>query len=306
MRIIYKKDHKSIAKFESFELPPLVILTGTNGSGKTHFMQAIRNGSVLVNEIERGQIAYFNYHDFFVSNETASTTQQIESEKQGAWQNFEQAKRRGGLKHELAQLRNKLGLNYERVLKLARGKPFLHLGREDFQDQEDLYNDYMEYVRKITDYLGKLKNRSMAISLERISDFYDRAVDEVTERMFKDYYRTSSSKQGLLPHQLSRVFLEYNYRKYRDLVIRTAESDYYQESSDIKNELQYEQVHGPKPWSLLRELLDQFGSFSYEINDPDSIKIRHDSIATFQLKLIDRERDVWSDPNKPDKITLVR
>lgn len=46
MNLKFKRPHLSISGFPEIGLPPLTIVIGPNGSGKTHFLQAIRNGAI--------------------------------------------------------------------------------------------------------------------------------------------------------------------------------------------------------------------------------------------------------------------
>lgn len=46
MRLEFSKSHLSIVAFPAVEVPPLTIVVGLNGSGKTHLLQAIQNGSI--------------------------------------------------------------------------------------------------------------------------------------------------------------------------------------------------------------------------------------------------------------------
>lgn len=46
MRLEFSKRHLSISAFPAIELPPLTVVVGLNGSGKTHLLQAIQNGSI--------------------------------------------------------------------------------------------------------------------------------------------------------------------------------------------------------------------------------------------------------------------
>jgi predicted ATPase len=48
MKLIYQKDHLSITQFNPIDIPDFTILTGINGAGKSHLLQAIENRSVLV------------------------------------------------------------------------------------------------------------------------------------------------------------------------------------------------------------------------------------------------------------------
>lgn len=46
MQLGFQRRHLSITGFPTIDLPPLTIIVGINGSGKTHLLQAIQNGSV--------------------------------------------------------------------------------------------------------------------------------------------------------------------------------------------------------------------------------------------------------------------
>lgn len=54
MKLAFARRHLSIAAFPDIELPPLAIIVGINGSGKTHLLQAIENGSVANTTAPRG------------------------------------------------------------------------------------------------------------------------------------------------------------------------------------------------------------------------------------------------------------
>lgn len=46
MKLSFKERHLSITSFPDIEIPPLTIILGINGSGKTHLLQAIANGNI--------------------------------------------------------------------------------------------------------------------------------------------------------------------------------------------------------------------------------------------------------------------
>lgn len=66
MKLSFVNQHLSIKKFESFELEKFSVITGLNGSGKTHLLQAINSGGIKVEGIEQNEIIYFNYNKFIV------------------------------------------------------------------------------------------------------------------------------------------------------------------------------------------------------------------------------------------------
>ena len=45
--LTFSSVYKSIVRLETISLPPFVVLTGRNGSGKTHLLEAIRDGNLI-------------------------------------------------------------------------------------------------------------------------------------------------------------------------------------------------------------------------------------------------------------------
>lgn len=78
MQLSFVNDHISIRQFDAVELPDLVVLTGRNGSGKTHLLQAIRNGHCRLDNFQSAEIQYFNYQNFIAQNSSGQNTVSIE------------------------------------------------------------------------------------------------------------------------------------------------------------------------------------------------------------------------------------
>jgi predicted AAA+ superfamily ATPase len=78
MRLSYSKEHKSINQdFEPVDLPDFTVLTGLNGSGKTHLLEAIipdEHGSSSVelnlSNLENPHIVFYNSKDFNLDSDT--------------------------------------------------------------------------------------------------------------------------------------------------------------------------------------------------------------------------------------------
>lgn len=72
MKLNFKNEYISIKHFNTIELPDLSILTGLNGTGKSHFLKAIENGNVSIDGISKDEVAYFNYNDFTVDSRVSN------------------------------------------------------------------------------------------------------------------------------------------------------------------------------------------------------------------------------------------
>src|SRR5258708_37168496 len=65
MNLRYKENYKSIeTPFSEIDLPNFVVLTGKNGSGKTHLLREIKEGKFLIDNLDKREILYLNYLDF--------------------------------------------------------------------------------------------------------------------------------------------------------------------------------------------------------------------------------------------------
>ena len=81
MQISFKENftgYKSIRnKFEIPEFKNFNVITGLNGSGKTHFLEALKNGNFFVENIDMNLIGFFDYINFRLGNERVIQSQFI-------------------------------------------------------------------------------------------------------------------------------------------------------------------------------------------------------------------------------------
>ena len=90
MQLSFAKNHISIRQFDSVELPDLVVLTGRNGSGKTHLLQAIHSGACRLDSFQPNEIQYFNYQNFITQNAGGQNTVSIEQMIMQGFAEFQQ------------------------------------------------------------------------------------------------------------------------------------------------------------------------------------------------------------------------
>lgn len=81
MILEFKTRYLSIDGIDRTELPKFTVLTGVNGSGKSHLLQAIQQGSISVVGINPQQIVHFNYETFRLENEVAFNAHQLTKER---------------------------------------------------------------------------------------------------------------------------------------------------------------------------------------------------------------------------------
>ena len=94
MKLSFLKIHKSITSFPELELPDFVVLTGVNGAGKSHLLEAIENGSMRIDDIEVNNqtrpIRRFDWSNLIPQDTGAFAPHQITQEISGLWNEINQ------------------------------------------------------------------------------------------------------------------------------------------------------------------------------------------------------------------------
>ncbi|MDF1826448.1 MAG: hypothetical protein P1U68_17520 [Verrucomicrobiales bacterium] len=88
MHIRFKKSHKSIKTFTPHEVGDFVIVTGVNGSGKTHLLEALAGGNLRIDGIAPQKLKYYNSTSFQASIEVSATPAQAYQEREATLKNF--------------------------------------------------------------------------------------------------------------------------------------------------------------------------------------------------------------------------
>lgn len=76
MKLTFSHAYKSITSFPDVDLPPLTVITGLNGSGKSHLLQGIDEGAITVNDppIQPASIRLLDWRTLATKADTAFPT----------------------------------------------------------------------------------------------------------------------------------------------------------------------------------------------------------------------------------------
>jgi ABC-type transport system involved in cytochrome c biogenesis ATPase subunit len=77
MKLSFRQQHLSIKELPTTELPDFTVLTGINGSGKTHLLEAIRDGKVVADGVSPAKIKLFNWNDLIPSTGEHANSQDL-------------------------------------------------------------------------------------------------------------------------------------------------------------------------------------------------------------------------------------
>ncbi len=278
MKLVYQKDYISIGEFDSVELPDFVVLTGTNGSGKTHLLEAIENKSVVIKGAGNSKIVHFDYRNFNLENEAPYNARQIIDERNSAWGFFQ-----SNVRANIEAFRNSFNGNFETLTEIGKSvdKGLLALQKEDVID-DILYGSLEEYKRSVRNYFNQdgFKNNQQAQSIYPIGFIYPYSLDQITREDFDEIFKPYQFKNDFLPHQLGKVVWDY-YLKYRQNEINEFQNAKHGKKYPVLSEKAFITLHGTKPWEVINRVLDQFGTIKYRLPSPEG----SDYYSDFQFRL---------------------
>lgn len=290
MILKFEQEHKSISQYNDVNISDLTIITGFNGSGKSHLLESINEGKSTINNIPFSEIVLFDYKTFFLENESAFNNQQLNQEKQNAWQKFSQNSN-PNIKNILASYKNALGdKNYNKIVKIAGGKPFLSLRKRDFTNTF-LFQKYSDYKTKFYNFFNtpKVKNITESKGLKSLALKIPNTIEQLNEDDFFDHYTPVVLKNDFLPSQIGKLFLDYWY-KYQMFEYKLIKKNKTYDPETYR--LEFEKKHGPRPWELITSILESFESFHYTINNPEDIIIEPFRTRSFSLTLTHKTKNV--------------
>jgi ABC-type uncharacterized transport system ATPase component len=283
MKLEFRKEHKSITTFNPIELESFTILTGFNGSGKSHILESIKNGSCQINNFSISEIVLFDFRTFYLDNEQSFNNQQLNQEKLNAWNKLN-SQGNPNYKDSFTQFKNQLGIeNFVKIVEIGKGKPFFSIPRKDFIE-EHLYELYYQYKTNVFNFFQNenVKNQMETPALKSLVLNISETIDVLTEDDFFDMFTPVVLKNDFLPTQIGKLFIDYWY-KYQMFEFREFKKTRTFDEEILRNK--FEKKQGPRPWVLIENILAGFSSFQYSINNPEHLDIEPARLQSFSLTL---------------------
>lgn len=256
MEIRIPKAYKSINPIV-FELPDFCVLTGKNGSGKSHLLQAMADNAhstiFETNEDHEDELTIVKYIPFNGLNPNVQANCQylaLTNERKNGWNKI----------YSAIQQYNQ---DIERNRRLG-SDVFSFLQRSDFP------------IRKLLDKLIKKYGSIDAITEDRFNALYD--VSEM-------------SPSEIFSSQFASIFKLYHAR-LEDNHYKAFRNEKYNDKYEVLTDEEFIETYGPKPWDLINSML-QKASLPYRVNNPEGENRESD----FHLVLSDPEKGITIDVN---------
>jgi energy-coupling factor transporter ATP-binding protein EcfA2 len=297
LKLSFENNHISIRQFDTVELPDFVVLTGRNGSGKTHLLQAIKAGQCHLDDFQTHEIQYFNYQNFIAQNTSGQNTVSIEQIVVTGFAEFQQ-----NFLPTIQSIYQNLNPQW---------KPSKH------------YADAGMFYGAIEDFWnGKYRNRNQQAHLENyrlsITAWLEAPANIPRTSQFPAIWSVIQ-KSSLPPHLIdrdtfSRLFvpimdagsilgfsLSTLFTKYKISEFNWCHNEFSAGRAGGVQKLQTTyRGRTPPPWIAINELLAEMGkmtgsrdTFRFEVTTPEDqlIEIQHIQSFTFLAQLRNKTTD---------------
>jgi ABC-type branched-subunit amino acid transport system ATPase component len=274
MKLTFVSPHKSITPFRELDLPDFVVLTGVNGAGKSHLLEAIENGCVRIDDIETDSetkpIRRFDWTNLIPQESIAVTPSQIAQERYQYWQEIFSGIE-GVLddndyllnKYKIGKL-NKLS---SRKLVTLSNKNISRLLNESepvddaYGDVYGVFLDFEEDIIKINDELiYKFTNRSKDIDKKQLVRLLQEKSSHLLitfeEQYFYENFPVNWVPIDIFQQSFSRLFSEYqsNWLDNQSKLLTSSDSEEKPEGYLLPEE--FVDKYGEKPWDFVNKVLE--------------------------------------------------
>lgn len=270
MKITFAAKHLSIDQFNEVLTDNFIVLTGVNGSGKSHLLEAIEQKKVRIDDSDAHRVVKFNFETFRLENESSYNAQQISAERQEAWAFFENQ-----VKPNVVSWKTGLGEAYTLLAEQCQRD------KKPFWNAEGLSQaPYRQHLKNLFNS-PHIKANQAAIGVYSMIQQLPYSIDEIRQDKFTSIYKPFSAKQDFLPMALGKIIWDY-YIKYRSNQINEFENFKNGKTYAVLTEEEFIEAHGEKPWEIINSILTTFNSLEYRVNSPEG----SDYFGNFALKLV--------------------
>lgn len=261
MRIEVYSDHKSIPAGVTFEAPDFCILTGKNGSGKSHLLEAIANpgnARVYINDNQTSKILHIKY------NQLNGLGPHMES-----------------------------SCDTSQVSEIIRKTCFdVNILIHQYKQSKKPDVDFKDTMRELHETSGF--NQELIPIIKRAMQHSEKPFEELTDNDISGGINfTETTSENLFFTQCAMIFKSYHSRQVWNELNEFRATKYGLDDSEFLSQSDFINKYGPPPWEIINDILSR-ANLPYEVSIP---KIS-DFEAPYRLSLIDKTNRAHISPSE--------
>lgn len=291
MQLQFVRPHISIQAFDSVDLPSFTIMTGLNGSGKTHLLEAIRDGNSLIDGLSSNSVKYYNLAEFQVTEAGAQSEQQLNQLRQQSWNVLHSSP-------------------WKQVWEQAFAKCFIENtgdGKIDHFEKEKLekvsvwsassakknerIKQYQDQIQSQIFDAEKFKQQPYSVAIIKAIKKSRLPVNKVSRDDFDGFYTPTIDSNNFLSLSIGAIFTNYKLTQYKYIHDRIERGESW---DSLKKE--FEKKY-PKPWLIFNKILEEIhlsgggdNVFNFVISDPEDDKLKMGSWQNYAFQPVLRDK----------------
>jgi ABC-type branched-subunit amino acid transport system ATPase component len=294
MRLSFLKIYKSIASFPEIELPNFVVLTGVNGAGKSHLLEAIDNGSIQIDDIvvnnQTRPIRRFDGTNLIPQDTGAFAPYQITQERYGFWYEISQHVKEFQFRPQISQTLqqfNRFDLDNLKTHEIVSLTPEKLISTGSTPQQANQIFQAIQHVASSVDQ--NVTNRFIQndpINRRRLVDLFQDNTNiplfALEEDDFYNYFPRSWQPVDMFQQSFSRLFADYQRNWLTNRLRSVANSE--GESVSFLTEKEFSDKYGEPPWEFVNSVLET-ANLDFRINQPPKYEDRpYEPILTDRIR----------------------
>ena len=275
-------------------LPDFTILTGINGSGKTHLLEGISSGDIRLEIGDRAvsSIVHFNYQDFIVKRiDTRQKKQQPQQANLQPQQKIKRFHNEGAIIAELRIVKEKINSFIFKLSAEIHAQGELTIYTFVYQKMFSMNIAFLDDLPTIDEVIDSVTEQTLhrediSFQREEIELAYGQAastlesIKQIWEEddLIKRYYRISKNI-GVHLTQLEANHFAYQenvlgerlMHEIREYIIKQTENDHNESRNrrvgnvTYHEEEEFRKINGIPPWELLNQVLNEYSCNGYSI-----------------------------------------
>lgn len=248
------KLYKSIPAGLTFDLPKFCVLTGKNGSGKSHLLEAIAGkdaARVSNNGVILTRIQHVGFNGLNPQVDEQCDSNQIRSNISSRWGQIQ------GIQNHYRQV-------------IANGQSFT-----------DVVKDYLPQHGQ---------NPALYSVIDQVLKRSGKCFDKLEEDdLFSNinFVEIAQQQNQLFFSQIAMIFKAYHERQIRNEFAEFRIKQYNKSGLNFLSQEEFQKKYGPPPWQLINEILKRAG-LTYKVTTPDV----GDFALPYKLRLLDEQKSV--------------
>lgn len=274
------RQHKSIKEMQSISLPQFVILTGRNGSGKSHFLEAISTGSIRtdITEEPRKEIGLFTWNTIVPNGSGSYSLGDWSAAVESILKNIENTR-----DNMLSNVRNNIESNggdaslLDSITTVSAMMQMVNKGIARPEEHAAL-NAFSASIQQYRNSFLSLAREQSLVSRRALASIWQRDPkilalgDRATIRDLLDGYRENSIE--VFQQAFSRIFIEYLKKWQENQLLSATGLPHLTDDEFISR-------HHIAPWDFVNSILEK-SRLPFRIDRPQAARINE----SYEPKLV--------------------